>query len=263
MLFALDKGLGVQAQQFAQRSQKFGGAVQANGRLQVGALQRLAQHAAKFAVHADVYVRLHQARHVGQVAAQREHHIDLGANALHHAADLGQVAGRIEGAVARANDVDARLLAGLAVGKRGARGHITQAVLLPQPEHGAVGALPLVFVNRARQKALDVGALGRHTAANHFSNRAGHHHRGQVGVKRSVGPAHGALGAFTPELFFSKTGHHNRQLVRRQRVGVMQHRCDRQVLAAHGTVNHHLHALDGGKHIHRAPVAASAIVVEH
>jgi hypothetical protein len=108
--------------------------VQADRRLQVGPLQRLAQHAAVLAVHADVDVGLDQARHVGQVAAQREHHVHLGADALHQAADLGQVAGHVEGAVARADDVDARLFAGGPVLERLALRHLAQPVLAPQPE---------------------------------------------------------------------------------------------------------------------------------
>ena len=53
------------------------------------------------------------------------------------------------------------------------------------------------------------------------------------------------------------------QLVRRQRVGVVQHRGHRQILAAHRPVDDDLQALDGGEDVNRAPVAAGTIVVEH
>ena len=75
-------------------------------------------------------------------------------------------------------------------------------------------------------------------------------------------PAHGAFGAFAPELFFGQAGHDNGQLVWRQCVGVVQYRRDRQVFTAHRAIDNHLQALDGGEHIHRPPVAASAIVVK-
>ena len=38
VLFSFDEGLWIEAKQFAQRAQEFGGAVQANGRLQIRAL---------------------------------------------------------------------------------------------------------------------------------------------------------------------------------------------------------------------------------
>ena len=38
-----------------------------------------------------------------------------------------------------------------------------------------------------------------------------------------MGALHGAFGAFAPELLFGQAGDHDRQLVRRQRVAVMEH----------------------------------------
>ena len=145
--------------------------MQANRRLQIRTLQRLAEHAAKFAVHANVHIGFHQARYIGQMATQREHHIDFSAYALHQAADLSQVARAIKGAVARPDDVHARTLTDFAL----ALGYFAQTVLLPQPEHGAVGALPLVFVNRARQEALQIRTFWRDATTNHFGDRTGHH----------------------------------------------------------------------------------------
>ena len=118
VLFALDKRLGVQAQQLAQLAQKLGGAVQADRCLQIRPLQRLAQHASKFAVHANIRICFHQARHIGQMAAQREHHVHFCAYALHQAANLGQVAGAIEGAVAWSDDVHAGTLTDFAFALR-------------------------------------------------------------------------------------------------------------------------------------------------
>ena len=54
------------------------------------------------------------------------------------------------------------------------------AVLLPQPEHRAVGRLPLIFVDGARQEAQDAGALGRDAAADHLGDRSGDHDAGQA-----------------------------------------------------------------------------------
>ena len=59
-----------------------------------------------------------------------------------------------------------------------------------------------------------------------------------------------------------RPGDDDRQLVRRQRVGVVQHRGHRQVLAADRAVDDDLQALDRREDVHGAPVAAGAIVVE-
>ena len=59
-----------------------------------------------------------------------------------------------------------------------------------------------------------------------------------------------------------RPGDDDRQLVRRQPVGVVQHRGDRQVLAADRPVDDDLQALDRGERVDRAPVAAGPIVIE-
>ena len=112
------------------------------------------------------------------MAAQGKHHIDVSANALHQAANFGQVAGAVERTVARTNDVDAGFFTLFA----NTFGHFFHAVLGPQPVHGAVGTLPLVFIDGARQKAHQVGALGGHATTNHFGDRASDDHSWQVGV---------------------------------------------------------------------------------
>jgi hypothetical protein len=83
--------------------------VQADGRLQVGLVERLAELAAELAVQADVDFRVGQPRGSRQMAAEREDHVDLGADALDQAADLSQVGPGVEHAVDRADDVDPRL----------------------------------------------------------------------------------------------------------------------------------------------------------
>ena len=87
--FAFDKWLGIEVEQFTELAQKLRGAVQADWRLQIGALQRLAQHAAELTVHANVHIGLHQTRHICQVAGQGKDHVDFRANALHQTADFG------------------------------------------------------------------------------------------------------------------------------------------------------------------------------
>ena len=109
---------------------------------------------------------------------------------------------------------------------------------------------------------MQIGAFGCDPATDHFGNGAGDHHRGQLGIQRFVGTAHGAFGAIAPELFLTQTGHHNGQLVRGQGVGVVQHAGDRQVFATHRAVDDDLHAFDGGEHIHRPPISTGAVVIK-
>jgi hypothetical protein len=83
-------GSGSRPSQLAQRAQELRGEFNADRRLQVGLAQHLAQAAAELAIHADVDVRIHQVAHLGQVAAQRHHHVDLAADAFDQAADFVQ-----------------------------------------------------------------------------------------------------------------------------------------------------------------------------
>ena len=169
--------------------------------------------------------------------------------------------GHVEHAIARADDVHARLFAGSA-DLLFWRDALLGAKLAPQPGHRAVGALPLIFVDRARQEALDVGAFRRHAAADHFGDRAGDDDAGQIGIERPVGAAHRAFGAVTAEFLLRQPRDHDRQLMRRQRVGVVQHRRHRQILAADRPVDDDLQALDRGEDVDGAPIAAGAVVIE-
>ena len=73
---------------------------------------------------------------------------------------------------------------------------------------------------------------------------------------------HGTFGALAAQLLFGQTGHHNRQLMWGQCIGVMQHRSHGQVLTAHGTIDDHLQTFDGREDVDRPPIAASTVVVE-
>ena len=77
-----------------------------------------------------------------------------------------------------------------------------------------------------------------------------------------MGALHRLLGAVLPELSLRQSGDDDRKLVGRQRIGVVQHRRDRQVLASDGAVDDHLQSLDRGEDVDGAPISAGAIVIE-
>ena len=83
--------------------------VEADRRLQVGTIERLAERAAEFTVQADIDLGVRQSRHVLDMAAERKHHIDVRSNALDQPADFGDVGRHVEDAVGRTDDVDPRL----------------------------------------------------------------------------------------------------------------------------------------------------------
>ena len=197
------------------------------------------------------------------MTAEWEHHVDFSANAFNQTANFCQVAGTVEGTVGGANDVDPRFFACWTLTEWFARRYFAQAIFAPQPIHGAVGALPLVFIDSARQEALNVGAFWRDAATDHLSDGACDHHGRQVGIQCCMSTLHGTFSAFAAQLLFCQASHHNGQLVRWQAIGVMQHRGDWQVLAAHRAVDHNLQTFDGGEHIHRAPITACAVMVQN
>ena len=86
---------------------------------------------------------------------------------------------------------------------------------------------------------------------------------GRCGIERRVRPHHRRLGAVLAELFLAEARDDDRQLVRRQAVGVVQDRGDRQVLAADRAVDDDLQALDRREDVDGAPVASCTVVIEH
>ena len=253
-------GSGIEARQFAERAQELRRAVQADRCLKVGPLERLAQHPAEFAIQTDVHFGVGEPCDVREVAAERKDDVHFRADAFDQAANLGEVRRHVERAVARPDDVHARLLAGLA---RFQGRHFLRAVFGPQPVQRTVRALPLVLVDRARQEALDVGPFRRDAAADHLGDRTRDNDRGLVRIQRAVRAAHRAFRALLSQFVFREAGDHDRQLVRRQCVRVMQHGGDRQVLAPDGPVDDDLQSLDRREDVHGSPVAAGAIVIEH
>ena len=192
--------------------------------------------------------------------AQREHHVHFAAHAFDQAADLRQVRRHVEGAILRPDDVDERLFALFPhLGRR----HLLRAEFLPQPGQRAVGGLPLILIDGARQEANDAGAFRRHAAADHFGDGAGDDDRRQRRIERAPGALHGALGAGLGQLIFAQAGNNDGQFVRRQAVSIVQHRSDRQVFAAHRAIDDNLQALHRGEAVHGAPIAAGPIMIEH
>ena len=188
-----------------------------------------------------------------------KHHVHLAADAFDQAAHLGQVAGHVEHAVARTDDVDARLVA-----RPCAR--VAGTFFGPYSVHSqAIARLAhchwssSMVRGRKRTRLVPSGVTPPPiiSAIDPVTTTAG-----QIGVQHRVGALHRAFGAFTAELFFGQAGDHDGQLMRRQRVGVVQHAGDRQVLATHRAVDHDLQALDRGEDVDSAPVAAGPIVIE-
>ena len=155
------------------------------------------------------------------------------------------------------------LTRGFSPSLRGLRfGNALFAVFASTASHRAIRALPLVFIDGARQEPLDIRAFRRDAAADHLGDGSGDHHGRQIRLKRLVRAFHRALGAVLAEFFLRETGDHDGQLVRRQTIGVVQHRGHRQILAADRPVDDHLQPLDRREYVHRSPVAAGAIVIE-
>ena len=100
VLLALDERLGIEAEHLAELAQEFRRAVQADRRLQIGPLERLAEQPAEFAIEADIDVGVGEPRDVSTWLPEREDHVDLGADALDEPPDFGEIGGHVEDAVA-------------------------------------------------------------------------------------------------------------------------------------------------------------------
>ena len=74
--------------------------------------------------------------------------------------------------------------------------------------------------------------------------------------------AHRPFRALAAEFLFGKSRHDDRQLMRRQRICVMQHCRYGQIFASHRTVDDDLQAFYGGENIDGAPIAAGSVVIE-
>ncbi len=186
------------------------------------------------------------------MAAEREDHVDLGADAFDQAADLGKIGGHVVGAIDRADDVDARL------GPSGRlRGAGTRPPFGPNSVHSHFIARSALCHwsssmvrgrNRVMLEPSGVTPPPIISAIDPVTDD-----RRQIGIERQPGPAHRAFGAVLSQLVFRQAADDDGQFMRRQRIGVMQHRGDGQVLAAHRTVNDDLQALDRGELRRRMP----------
>ena len=141
-------------------------------------------------------------------------HVHFSAKTFDEAAYLVEIAWHIERAVHGAEDVHTRLCTffALFLGRHPAFCH---AKFGEEPGHRTVGGFPLVFVDCARQKALDIRALRSHATTDHFGDRTGDDHSGKGWVQRVPGALHGTFGAVAAKLFFAQSGHHDGQFVRR------------------------------------------------
>ena len=122
--------------------------------------------------------------------------------------NFSQIGGCVEVAIGRTNDVYALDAVICLFGFALLCFSLTK--LIPEPHQCPIRALPLIFVNGARQESLYVGVLGCDATANHFGDGAGDHHAGFFGVKHLVRAPQGALGAALSELFLGQTGDHDR-----------------------------------------------------
>ena len=91
MLFLLYKGFRIQLQKFPQAAQKFRGGLNSNRGLQIGLVEQLAKPAAKFTVHANIYIGIHQAAHFSNMRPKRHHHINLCTDAFDQAPYLSKI----------------------------------------------------------------------------------------------------------------------------------------------------------------------------
>ena len=199
VLLALDEGLRIEPELLAELAQEFRRAVQADRRLQIGTIQRFAELAAEFAIEADIDVGVGESRHIRKMAAEREDHVDLGADALDQAADLGKVRRHVEDAVAGADDVHARLFAGgaLRFGAGLFLGHIRSTASSWRDWRIATGPRRWCAAGSAGSPV----PSGVTPPPIISAMRAGDDHARQIGIERRMRALHRALGAVAAEFF--------------------------------------------------------------
>ena len=153
---------------------------------------------------------------------ERHHHVYLCADALNKAANFGKIRWHIERAIHRTQNIHTRgsSLFTLFLFGHPAFGH---AEFRKDPRHCAVRCFPLIFINCARQKALNVCAHRRDTAADHLGDRARDNNGWQCRIKSTPRTLHCTFGTVTAKFFFAQTRHHNWQLMGRQTIGIMQY----------------------------------------
>ena len=179
VLFTGNEGFRINTRHFAQFAQEQGGRFKPDGRLQIRPLKGFAEISAKLTIEAHIHFRFGQLFDVGQMASQWENKPDLATNTFDQTADFGQVRWQIKHAIGWANDVDLGLLAFFT---RLKSRYFFAAKIGPEPCECPVCTLPLIFINSAGQKALNIGAFRGHPTPDHLSDRAGNDHSRQMRI---------------------------------------------------------------------------------
>ena len=192
--------------------------------------------------------------------AQRHYHVDLGANPFDQAFNLGQIAGHVECAIHRTQDVHARFrtLFSLFLGWHTAFGH---AKFRENPRHGPICRLPLIFINCTRKEPLNCCSLWRNATANHLGNRTSYNDRRQSRIQGFPCTLHCPLCPVTTQFFFAKASGHNGQFMWGQRVSIVQDRCNRQIFAPNRAINNNLKPLNCAKRIDGSPISTRTIMI--
>ena len=194
------------------------------------------------------------------MAAQGHDHVDLGPDPFDQPSDLVQIRWHVKGAIHRPKDIDpwCRTFFARLFGRHAPLGH---AELGKDPGHRAVGAFPLILIDGARQKTLDIGTHRRHAAADHLGNRPRDNNARQGRVQHTPSALHRAFGSIAAKLFLAQSRGHDGQFMRRQTIGVMQHAGHRQVFTTHRPIDDDLQSLHRGKGIDRTPITTRAIMI--
>ena len=261
MLLALDERLRIHAGQFAQGAKEVRSGKKPDRCLQIRTVKFLAELAAEFTVHANIYIGLGKTCYVLDVSTDREGEIDFASNTLDQAANFREVGRHVESAVDRTDDIDARL--GPFSANVGFRLCPLGPEFGPQPVDRPVGRLPLILVNRPRNEPQKVRPLGVTPPPIISAMLPVTTTAGISGSCVDGGTTHRVFGAVPGQFLLGQPRDDHWKFVRRQRVGVVQYRGDRQVLAADRPVDHDPQAADRGERVDRAPVSASPVVIQN
>ena len=91
VFFLFDKRFRIQIQKLPQAAQKLRGGLNSDRGLEIGLVEQFTKPAAKFPVHADIHIGIHQTTHFSNMCPKRHHHIDFCADALDQASYLSQI----------------------------------------------------------------------------------------------------------------------------------------------------------------------------